>query len=236
MNDEKYVFLQDVAEKKKIGRSAFNRKPHGKGGGVRLPPDNLTKKEREKMNGEVQSYRLNDPLKWQEYKKLPDDLKKIYIQQLRSRFDINDKHLMQVFGCSHFTVENEIKRLGLGRGKSYRAKRFSPDEWERWVRGLPAEKPAKNQPEGTEIDEMQELFDIITSSDTAQKSLMPESVVEAIETSPVAAPVIKPKLVPSCGMCTFHGVAIEVLRVVSELLTDAELEITVTWKRADSNE
>lgn len=182
------------------------------------------------MNGEVKSYQLNDPMKWKEFKQLPDDLKKQYIQGLRKRFDIGNKQLEEMFGCSRNTVAQEIKRLGLGIGKTSRHKFFSPVPWERWLHGLPAEMPFEQNTEDVETDEMQELFDFITS-----KTPMLEPIAEAVETSPVAAPVIKPQIVPSFGMCTFHGAANEALRIVSEMLQDADFEITVTWKRAVDN-
>lgn len=72
VTDEKYLFLTDCAEKKRTAHSCHNRKTHaGKGGRVRLPHNNLTKKELEAMNGEVKSYRLNDPMTWREFSLLP---------------------------------------------------------------------------------------------------------------------------------------------------------------------
>ena len=54
MTDEKYTFVTDVAEKKRIARGSFNKRTHnGKGGKVRFPSDYLSNKERNKMNGEI---------------------------------------------------------------------------------------------------------------------------------------------------------------------------------------
>ena len=54
MNDEKYVFINDCAEKKRTARGIHNKRTHaGKGGKVIFPSDYLTRKEREAMNGEV---------------------------------------------------------------------------------------------------------------------------------------------------------------------------------------
>ena len=63
MKDETYAFISDVKEKGFTARSARHTRTHcGKGGRVRLPSDNLSKKELEKLNGECKSFRLNDPM------------------------------------------------------------------------------------------------------------------------------------------------------------------------------
>lgn len=67
MTDEKFTFVEDVKEKKIASRSARNRIAHtGKGGKVRFPHDNLTRKELEAMNGELRVYRMNDPIMLQD--------------------------------------------------------------------------------------------------------------------------------------------------------------------------
>lgn len=46
MNDEKYVFINDCAEKKRTARGIHNKRTHaGKGGKVIFPSDYLTRKE-----------------------------------------------------------------------------------------------------------------------------------------------------------------------------------------------
>ena len=59
MNDEKYAFIEDVTERKSIARGAFHKKGGAKSNKCTLPSDYLTRKEREKMNGEVKTWNLN---------------------------------------------------------------------------------------------------------------------------------------------------------------------------------
>lgn len=71
MRDERYVFVSDVKERKSAARSARNRRTHnGKGGRVILPHDHVTRKEWESMNGEVKTYKLNEPMS---YADLPEE-------------------------------------------------------------------------------------------------------------------------------------------------------------------
>lgn len=87
MEDEKYVFFQDVREKKVTGYSARKQRSHcGKGGRVKFPSDYLTKKELKNMSGECKSYRMNSPMKWQEFKAMPKDLQIAYIKAIKDKY------------------------------------------------------------------------------------------------------------------------------------------------------
>jgi hypothetical protein len=84
LRDEEYLFRQDVKEKSHTARSARYRKTHtGKRGVVKFPSDYMTEKEKKAMNGEVQTYKLNDPMTWEEFKAMPDDIKAVYIKALQ---------------------------------------------------------------------------------------------------------------------------------------------------------
>lgn len=109
MNDEKYVFITDCAEKKRTARGIHNKRTHaGKGGKVIFPSDYLTRKEREAMNGEIKTYALNRPMRWKEFKLLPDDVRREYIENLQKRFDVQQKILPP---CSAFLFRRWAWRL-----------------------------------------------------------------------------------------------------------------------------
>ncbi len=118
MKDEEFVYKSDVRDKAITARSARKTRTHcGKGGRVRFPSDNLSKKELQKMNGEVKSYRLNSPMNWAEFKSMPDDLKVVYIQALRNKYDVSNKHLSIALGWPHASLDKVVKKLGLNTGK-----------------------------------------------------------------------------------------------------------------------
>ena len=88
MEDEKYVFFQDVREKKVTGYSARKQRSHcGKGGRVKFPSDYLTKKELKNMSGECKSYRMNSPMKWLEFRFMPRDLQIAYIKAIKEKYN-----------------------------------------------------------------------------------------------------------------------------------------------------
>lgn len=134
MTDEKYTFITDVAEKKRIARGAFNKRTHnGKGGKVRFPSDYLSNKERNKMNGEIKEYRMNSPITYVEFKKYPDDLKKKYIQRLRDMFDVSDTDIAAMMGVKADTLNAALIKIDASGGR--RGKRKADYvAFEKWKR------------------------------------------------------------------------------------------------------
>lgn len=120
LSDEQYFLMEDTKEKSITARSArYTRTHNGKGGAVKFPSDNLTKKELAAMSGECKSYRLNSPMKWDEFKSMPDDLRVIYIKALREKYNVSDKDIAQyVLGVSSQIFGKWIRSAGLGRGKT----------------------------------------------------------------------------------------------------------------------
>lgn len=80
LSDEEKEFITDCKDKKRTARGSRNKRSHcGKSGGVKFPSDSLTKKQRQAMDGEVVTYHLNEVLTDEEFYRLPDDIKKLYI-------------------------------------------------------------------------------------------------------------------------------------------------------------
>ena len=142
MTEVEKDFHQDCRAKKSVAASARSRRTHaGKGGKVRLPSDNLTKKELEKMNGECKAYRLNSPMKWAEFKSLPDDLKVAYIKMLREKYNAPTKEITAMMGVSEFSYGEVMRKLGFADKPGLRRK--VTDEWFAWLAGKKAEEPVE---------------------------------------------------------------------------------------------
>ena len=215
MKDETYMFLQDSREKKNIARSARNKRTHtGKRGGVKLPSDYMTEKEKKKMNGECKSYRLNSPMKWAEFKSMPDDLKIAYIKAIREKYNAPDTYIGQMFGVAQTNVSKEIRRLGIGNGKT----RSGRTHWDKagflaWISGVP-----------------------VPTTDTAEVPQAETPEPEQHE-EPVTAPVVevktdsteKLKAIPKSGSMTFEGSVEAVLNSIRDLLGNETVHISITW-------
>lgn len=142
MKDEEYLFFSDSFEKKNIARSSHNKRTHTGKGGCNLPSDKYTKKELQSMNGEVKSYRMNDPIKWAEFKYWPTEHQETYLKLLRCKFDVPDNQLAKMFGFAQSSLYNYLKRKGLNAsGVRSGTQNWDKEGFWRWANGVPAEEP-----------------------------------------------------------------------------------------------
>lgn len=112
MNDAEYLFKQTSVERKRIGRGDFNKKRQG-GKQVRLPSDNLSRKEWEKMNGECKTYDMAKPVAWESFKQWPADLQRSYLLGLGEKFGVGVAHLADMFHISRASIYNLTNRLNV---------------------------------------------------------------------------------------------------------------------------
>lgn len=119
MRDAEYLFKQTSAERKRIGRGDFNKKRQG-GKQVRLPSDNMSRKEWEKMNGECKSFNMAKPVKWAAFKQWPADLQRNYLAGLQEKFNAKSGHMAAMFGVSTKTLFLLTQAIGFkfSRGKA----------------------------------------------------------------------------------------------------------------------
>lgn len=175
MTDEEYIFRTECAEKKRTARGSFNRLSHaGKGGRVKMPSDYMTKKERDKMNGEVQSYALHRPMKWEHFKRMPDDLKHEYLSAIISKYNPQREALAEMFGITPNTLYVTCREVGISF-QNGGARKGRNDAFWAWVNGateakqeaapeIAEEKPTQ-KPQGAEALESGML---VFSDTTAQ--------------------------------------------------------------------
>lgn len=69
-------------EKEQLARCARNRVSGSKSRRCTLPSDNLTPAQRDKLNGEVQTWYLNSPMDFKTFQEMPVDLQQQYFSEL----------------------------------------------------------------------------------------------------------------------------------------------------------
>lgn len=216
MNDEEYVFRSESRDKAITARSARKRRTHnGKSGRVKFPSDYLTKKELKAMSGECKSYKLNDPMKWDEFKSLPDDLKVDYIKLLRERFNVPDKKIAGMLGVHPVTMSGFVKTLGLQRGKT-RGKDTKWDEagWYAWVNNMPIPEPTET-PIEEEVPEEPPVTEPIPEKPEMLKAFFFKEE--------------KNHAVPDSGTMTFEGRIEDIANTLIHLLGGAKVHIGIQW-------
>ena len=203
MTDEKFIYTQDVRDKSITARSARKRRTHnGKGGSVRLPSDNLSRKERNAMNGKMEIYRLNEPMSWKEFKAMPDDTKILYIKALQKKFNIPATALATMFGVNRQTVGKMLKRLNIDH-RPQGANTWDKEAFRIWLNGV-KENPAEAEPVTTAAE-----------CETKQDAPVCDNTEMAI---------------PCSGCLTFEGSVEKALSAVSAILGGSNVRISIAWE------
>lgn len=149
MTDAEKVFNQTVQERKRLGYGDKHKKRQG-GRYVRLPSDYLTRKERDAMNGEIETYNLNAPVAWKTLRKWPEDIQRQYFQTIDEKYGPTAAMYAEMFGVSEKSVYNLRYWLQCPLGQKGRSK---PDmkAWSDFIN--PPKKTPEPEPEEIEKPE-----------------------------------------------------------------------------------
>ena len=113
LSDAEYLLRQDIKDKKSAGRGVFHKKGGSKSKKCTLPHERLTKKELEKMNGEVESYNPKAWYTYEEFKKLPMKFQVEYVNSLITRYNCSCAGICQyVFGICRTALSNHFRKAG----------------------------------------------------------------------------------------------------------------------------
>ena len=130
MNDFDY----EVKQKKDLARSAAHRVRGSKSTKCDLPSDHLTAAQKRALSGPVESYNLSGPMRWAEFKRMPNDLKKMYITQLRADYRASDAMLGNMFGVSGAAVYKARAELGIQScERGWRPTKAIKAAWEQYI-------------------------------------------------------------------------------------------------------
>ena len=196
-------FDYDAMQKKRIARGASYMKRGSKSKKCTLPSDYLTAAQKRRLNGPVSTYKLDEPMNWESFKAMPEDLQKKYILNLQETYQANDKMIAKLFGKSDVTVGEHRKRLGLKpTGKS----RMTRDEvavrdakWDAFCNGVVGGKPG--EPKKIENNEIEELHDEIDDfvgfgDPEIEEPVKAPEQIEIEEIEPIEEPVEEPVKAP----------------------------------------
>lgn len=113
------IFESEVKSKKMAARCARYKKNGCRSKKCNLSTDHMTNSQWKKRNGEVMTYKMNVPMKWEEFKKLPRHIQKMYLEDLIERYSVNATKLSEMFGvhlttflmlCAHDEINIKFQR------------------------------------------------------------------------------------------------------------------------------
>ena len=93
MNDFDY----DVLQKKRTAAGARHMKRGSRSKRCSLPSDNLTPAQLKRRNGPVSTYKLDTPMRWDDFKAMPVDLQKRYLTNLVETYGATNEMLGDMF-------------------------------------------------------------------------------------------------------------------------------------------
>ena len=109
MNDFDY----DVLQKKRTAAGARHMKRGSRSKRCSLPSDNLTPAQLKRRNGPVSTYKLDAPMKWDDFKAMPVDLQKKYLTGLIETYHATNEMLGDMFYVHPTHVGAVKKALGV---------------------------------------------------------------------------------------------------------------------------
>lgn len=172
-------FDHEVRDRANVARSARCKKASVKGPrGCTLPSDYLTAAQKRKLNGPVESFRLDKPLSLEAFHQLPDDLKKEYLLGLQKKFLAHDMMIADLFGVTRGAVFLWRKQLGisaLGRGNGAKPGGEHRAAWDKWLCG-----EVETDKEETETTVVAEESEEITTAPVDDEELLDEITTEPV--------------------------------------------------------
>lgn len=149
MNDFDY----DVMQKKRVAAGARHRVNGSKSKFVSLPSDYMTAAEKRRLNGKVNTYKMNEPISYGEFKKMPTELQEKYLNGLNSRFGVGAKTIGEdLFHKSANALNEYIRAHGIKMARGNRLSEKERELWEAWLAGEDLKKPVL-------IDDIEEVIE-----------------------------------------------------------------------------
>ena len=184
-------FDYDAMQKKRIARGASHMKRGSKSKKCTLPSDYLTAAQKRRLNGPVSTYKLDEPMNWESFKAMPEDLQKKYILNLQETYQANNDMLGKMFGVTGVSVCKMRHALGIsamGQSKMTRDEVAVRDaKWDAFCNGVVGGKPKEMKKEEVEkshneIEEFESFDDSTDGPEQIEIGEM-EPVEETIEDS-----------------------------------------------------
>lgn len=236
MNDEKYIYLQDIREKKVTSHSAANKVGGARSTRCTLPSDYLSQKEIESMSSECVTYNINKRMTWKEFKKLPDDVKRLYIKNIRQKYDVSDLEIAKMIDVNKRTLGFEIRRIGLGQGAHTRG-RTRPENKARFYKDFGIEQETESVPcEAVESDVREERENEESARVACEVSVEAKEQSEKENEEP--APNVGSNLpiaIPERCTFVFNGSVSDSLRALHTIIGSGCGVLTVTFCASEND-
>ena len=128
MNDFDY----DAMQKKRIASGDRHRKRGSKSKFCGLPSDHMTAAQWKKRNGEVKVMNLNQPMGWEAFKGMPNDLQKEYVQKCVTAFGCTKSDFGLLFDVTPMTISRTFEKIGINPSLFVKGRRMSKENTQKF--------------------------------------------------------------------------------------------------------
>lgn len=135
-------FDYEVWQRKILARQAKHKKNGSKSRQCSLPSDRMTNKQWKERCGEVVTYDLGRPMGWIEFKSMPADMKKEYVERLIQKYSVTASDLARMFGCGATAVTKLCKSDDVGI-EFHAGKRMNAEQRARFAEFLSVAEPCQ---------------------------------------------------------------------------------------------
>lgn len=138
-------FDYEVRQRKTLARQSRYRKCGSKCKGCKLSTDGMTRRQWEKRNGEVVTYKLNKPMTWAEFRSMDKDIQLEYICSLIDKYDISVSAFAQMFDVTVQNVRSYLRGRDLSALFSQgRMKAEQKEVWQDFLSGRIGSEPGND--------------------------------------------------------------------------------------------
>lgn len=169
------------------------------------------------MSGDCVSYRLNEPMRWDEFKKMPCDVQEIYLKGLINRYNAPLTALAKMLGVHRTTLVTYIAgNLNVPHVSNGGNRLWGKEAFYSWCAG--SEVPAPSEaPAPPDVQE--------------ENSSVASNVDDLHQPDPAAT--VQPSagtIVPKSGRLDFEGGIDDILATLSTLFSGARGNATFSWE------
>ena len=201
MNDFDY----DALQKKRIAAGSRHMRRGSRSKRCFLPSDNLTPAQLKRRNGPVSTYKLDAPMRWDDFKEMPADLQKQYLTYLVETYGATNEMLGDMFYVHPTYVGAVKKALGVVSHNPHRVigekKAIRDHMWAAFCNGVvgggDAVKETPREPEKVET------LPVRCPDELEEAALTPADSEAHTETEPVVVKI--PMLDMTELSATFNG-------------------------------
>lgn len=208
-----------------------------KRGPVRLPSDNLTEKEIEALHGEVKTYRLREPMTWEQFKAMPDDLKVEYIEKIRKNFNAPDAYIAELmFNITGTYFGQCISKIGLKRNNHDR-------DWDAtgflaWLNMVAVDVNTDKTTPDEPIEDFDEFTEMTSDNTGCECDLAEDCEKKRIhDAGPIAFAGNSIPVIPETGHMIFNNNrADDILKTLKVILGNTKVNVNISWNIVEEGE